>query len=62
MKKEYIKPEIEIIEIKTDNTLLAASPAISSSTKTSFVFDNIIDDGDAGTAAAKGHSSIWDED
>lgn len=63
MKKEnYIKPEIDIIVMKSDNVLLAASSAVSSGSRTSIVFDDIIDDGDAGNAAAKGHSSIWDTD
>lgn len=58
-KKRYVKPCINIIVTEPEE-LLAASGAVRNDGHSIDLNGGLQEYGDAGTAASKGHRSIWD--
>lgn len=61
MKKKYIKPIVEVIEVETEYAIMSSSGSSISVKSDDFFLDDILDDGDAGSAASRNHYSIWDD-
>lgn len=61
MKRKYVKPTVEVIEVETEYAIMASSGSSLSIQSNDFFLDDVFDDGDAGSAASRNHYSVWDD-